>query len=150
MIMKKLLLFICLLATTATSQAQSILYNKTSQKSGIESFYYSQDMMRSAELKNIQNEDANLSVLDWRRIKSLEYLSATKRRAVRSLKKEGKKNIGKDSKVLMQINKKDHNLSIYKTARSSYLLINEAPKRYTIISLEGDIRPCSLSNIFTK
>lgn len=150
MIMKKLLLFICLLATTITSQAQSVLYNKTSQKSGIESFYYSQDMMRSAELKNIQNEDANLSVLDWRRIKSLEYLSATKRRAVRSLKKEGKKNIGKDSKVLMQINKKDHNLSIYKTARSSYLLINEAPKRYTIISLEGDIRPCSLSNIFTK
>ena len=144
MIMKKLLLFICLLATTITSQAQSVLYNKTSQKSGIESFYY------SAELKNIQNEDANLSVLDWRRIKSLEYLSATKRRAVRSLKKEGKKNIGKDSKVLMQINKKDHNLSIYKTARSSYLLINEAPKRYTIISLEGDIRPCSLSNIFTK
>lgn len=64
--------------------------------------------------------------------------------------KEGKKNIGKDSKILMQINKKDHNLSIYKTARSSYLLINEAPKRYTIISLEGDIRPCSLSNIFTK
>ena len=81
--MKKLLLFICLLATTATSQAQSILYNKTSQKSGIESFYYSQDMMRREEQKNIQNEDANLSVLDWRRIKSLEYLSATKRRAVR-------------------------------------------------------------------
>ena len=43
MIMKKLLLFICLLATTITSQAQSALYNKTSQKSGIESFYYSQD-----------------------------------------------------------------------------------------------------------
>ena len=90
--MKKIAFFVCALVASLTAQAQSELYNKMSQVSGVESFYYTQDMIRNTDWKSIDNPDINLSSLFWGRVNSLEYLSATKGRAIRKLRKAlGKK-----------------------------------------------------------
>lgn len=149
--MKKLFIIsICLLTATISIQAQSDFYKKMSDISGVESFYYTKDMLTHTDLGKIQNEDTNLTGLNRRCIDQLEYLSATKRKAIRKLKKKEDNGIPKDSRTIMQINNKDKKLTIYQTEESSYILINDQPKRYTFIALKGYIKPFSLSSIFAK
>lgn len=149
--MKKLLLIsICLLTATTSIQAQSDFYKKMSDISGVESFYYTKDMLTHTDLSKIPNEDANLSDINRGCINQLEYLSATKRKAIRKLKKQEGTGIPKDSRIIMQINQKDKKLTIYQTGNSAYTLVNDRPKRYTFIALKGYINPFSLSNIFDK
>lgn len=149
--MKKLLLIsICLLTATTGIQAQSDFYKKMSDISGVESFYYTKDMLIHTDLSKIQNEDANLSDINSRCINQLEYLSTTKRKAIKKLKKQEDTGIPKDSRIIMQINQKDKKLTIYQTENSAYILVNDRPKRYTFITLKGYINPFSLSKIFAK
>ena len=57
MTMKKIALIVCALVASLTTQAQSELYKKMSQVSGIESFYYTQELMRDPNWKNINNPE---------------------------------------------------------------------------------------------
>lgn len=171
--MKKIAFFVCTLVASLTAQAQSELYNKMSQVSGVESFYYTQDMIRNTDWKSIDNPDINLSSLFWGRVNSLEYLSATKGRAIRKLRKaqeerleeeqkdswkesqsaQGivrKKILGSDNKVLMQINKGDRKISVYKKGSRDYTLVYDNKDRYTLIRMQADIPQYQLKEIFIQ
>lgn len=171
--MKKIAFFVCALVASLTAQAQSELYNKMSQVSGVESFYYTQDMIRNTDWKSIDNPDINLSSLFWGRVNSLEYLSATKGRAIRKLRKaqeerleeeqkdswkesqsaQGivrKKILGSDNKVLMQINKGDRKISVYKKGSRDYTLVYDNQDRYTLIRMQADIPQYQLKEIFIQ
>lgn len=173
MTMKKITLVVCALIASLTAQAQSELYKKMSQVSGIESFYYTQDLMRNANWKNIDNPDINLSSLSWFCVKNLEYLSATKRRAIRKLRKAQeerleeeqkdsweesrnekgvvrKKISGSENKVLMQINKGDRKISVYKRGKRDYTLVYDNKNRYTLIRMQADIPTHQLNGIFIQ
>lgn len=171
--MKKIALIVCALVTSLTIQAQSELYKKMSQVSGIESFYYTQELMRNPNWKNIDNPNINLSSLNWFCVKNLEYLSATKRRAIRKLRKAQEKRQeeeqkdswkekqsalgvirekipGSDYKVLMQINKDDRKISVYKRGKNDYTLIYDNKDRYTLIRMQADIPSHQLNGIFIQ
>lgn len=171
--MKKIALIVCALVTSLTTQAQSELYKKMSQVSGIESFYYTQELMRNANWKNIDNPNINLSSLNWFCVKNLEYLSATKRRAIRKLRKAQEerleeeqkdswvesrsaqgivreKILGSENKVLMQINKDDRKISVYKRGKNDYTLIYDNKDRYTLIRMQADIPSHQLNGIFIQ
>lgn len=155
--MKKFLFLAGLLIASLTAKAQSALYQEMSQVSGVESFYYSKDLMHSADLKNIENPDVNLSALNLYSIQNLEYLSATKRRAIRKLRKaqeESMKNNGNSNaskpKIIMQINKDKRKLAIYKNDKNSYLVITENKDRYTVIRMVADFASYYLDKILVK
>ena len=156
--MKKIAFFVCALVASLTAQAQSELYKKMSQVSGVESFYYTQDMIRN---------------LFWGRVNSLEYLSATKGRAIRKLRKAQEerleeeqkdswvesrsaqgivreKILGSDNKVLMQINKGDRKISVYKKGSRDYTLVYDNKDRYTLIRMQADIPQYQLKEIFIQ
>lgn len=155
--MKKIFLLAGLLIASLTAKAQSALYQEMSQVSGVESFYYSKDLMGSVNLKDIENPDINLTNLNVYHIQNLEYLSATKRRAVRKLRKaqeESMKNNGNgnasEAKIIMQVNKNDRKLAIYKKDNNSYMLINDNKDRYTVIRMVADIPSFYLDKILVK
>lgn len=155
--MKKIFLLAGLLIASLTVKAQSALYQEMSQVSGVESFYYSKDLMGSVNLKDIENPDVNLTNLNVYHIQNLEYLSATKRRAIRklrkaqeeSMKKNGNSNAS-EQKIIMQINKDDRKLAIYKKDNNSYMLINDNKDRYTVIRMVADIPSFYLDKILVK
>lgn len=155
--MKKIFLLAGLLIASLTVKAQSALYQEMSQVSGVESFYYSKDLMGSVNLKDIENPDINLTNLNVYHIQNLEYLSATKRRAIRKLRKaqeESMKNNGNgnasEAKIIMQVNKNDRKLAIYKKDNNSYMLINDNKDRYTVIRIVADIPSFYLDKILVK
>lgn len=155
--MKKIFLLAGLLIASLTVKAQSALYQEMSQVSGVESFYYSKDLMGSVNLKDIENPDINLTNLNVYHIQNLEYLSATKRRAVRKLRKaqeESMKNNGNgnasEAKIIMQVNKNDRKLAIYKKDNNSYMLINDNKDRYTVIRMVADMPSFYLDKILVK
>lgn len=155
--MKKIFLLAGLLIASLTAKAQSALYQEMSQVSGVESFYYSKDLMGSVNLKNIENPDVNLTNLNVYSIQNLEYLSATKRKAIRKLRKaqeESMKNNGNSNasepKIIMQVNKDDRKLAIYKKDKNSYMLINDNKDRYTVIRMVADIPSFYLDKILVK
>lgn len=155
--MKKIFLLASLLIASLTAKAQSALYQEMSQVSGVESFYYSKDLMGSVNLKNIENPDVNLTNLNVYSIQNLEYLSATKRKAIRKLRKaqeESMKNNGNSNasepKIIMQVNKDDRKLAIYKKDKNSYMLINDNKDRYTVIRMVADIPSFYLDKILVK
>lgn len=155
--MKKIFLLAGLLIASLTVKAQSALYQEMSQVSGVESFYYSKDLMGSVNLKDIENPDINLTNLNVYHIQNLEYLSATKRRAIRKLRKaqeESMKNNGNgnasEAKIIMQVNKNDRKLAIYKKDNNSYMLINDNKDRYTVIRMVADIPSFYLDKILVK
>lgn len=155
--MKKIFLLAGLLIASLTVKAQSALYQEMSQVSGVESFYYSKDLMGSVNLKDIENPDINLTNLNVYHIQNLEYLSATKRRAIRNLRKaqeESMKNNGNgnasEAKIIMQVNKNDRKLAIYKKDNNSYMLINDNKDRYTVIRMVADMPSFYLDKILVK
>lgn len=155
--MKKIFLLAGLLIASLTAKAQSALYQEMSQVSGVESFYYSKDLMGSVNLENIENPDVNLTNLNVYSIQNLEYLSATKRKAIRKLRKaqeESMKNNGNSNasepKIIMQVNKDDRKLAIYKKDKNSYMLINDNKDRYTVIRMVADIPSFYLDKILVK
>lgn len=171
--MKKIAFFVCTLIASLTAQAQSELYNKMSQVSGVESFYYTQELMRDPNWKNIDNPDINLSSLPWTGVYTIEYLSATKGKAIRKLRKAQEerleeeqkdswkesqstqgivreKILGSDNKVLMQINKGDRKMSIYKKGNRDYTLVYDNKDRYTLIRMQADISQDRLNKIFIQ
>lgn len=171
--MKKIALIVCALVASLTTQAQSELYKKMSQVSGIESFYYTQELMRNPNWKNIDNPDINLSSLPWTGVYTIEYLSATKRRVIRKLRKAQEKRQeeeqkdswkekqsalgvirekipGSDYKVLMQINKGDRNISVYKKGNRDYTLVYDNKDRYTLIRMQAGIPQDLLNKIFIQ
>lgn len=155
--MKKIFLLAGLLIASLTVKAQSALYQEMSQVSGVESFYYSKDLMGSVNLKDIENPDINLTNLNVYHIQNLEYLSATKRRAIRKLRKaqeESMKNNGNgnasEAKIIMQVNKNDRKLAIYKKDNNSYMLINDNKDRYTVIRMVADMPSFYLDKILVK
>lgn len=171
--MKKIAFFVCTLVASLTAQAQSELYNKMSQVSGIESFYYTQELMRDPNWKNIDNPDINLSSLPWTGVYTIEYLSATKGRAIRKLRKAQEerleeeqkeswkesqsaqgifreKILGSDNKVLMQINKGDRKISVYKKGSRDYTLVYDNKDRYTLIRMQANIPQDRLNKIFIQ
>lgn len=154
--MKKIFLLAGLLIASLTVKAQSALYQEMSQVSGVESFYYSKDLMHSADLKNIENPDINLSVLNLYSIQNLEYLSATKRRAIRKLRKAQEESLKTNSsnasepKIIMQVNKDNRKLAIYKNDKNSYLVVTENKDRYTVLRMVADFAPFYLDKILVK
>lgn len=173
--MKKIAFFVCALLASLGAQAQSELYNKMSQVSGIESFYYTEEMMRHADWRSIDNPDINFSNsrLNWYSVKTLEYLSATKCRAIRKLRKaqeerlekeqkdsweesQGAQGIvrkkipGSENKVLMQINKGDRKISVYKRGKRDYTLVYDGKDRYTLIRMQADIPAHQLNEMLIQ
>lgn len=171
--MKKIAFFVCALVASLTAQAQSELYNKMSQISGVESFYYTQELMRDPNWKKIDNPDINLSSLPWTGVYTIEYLSATKSKAIRKLRKAQEerleeeqkdswkesqsaqgivreKILGSDNKVLMQINKGDRKISVYKKGSRDYTLVYDNKDRYTLIRMQADIPQDRLNKIFIQ
>lgn len=154
--MKKIAFFVCALVASLTAQAQSEVYKKMSQVSGVVSFYYSKDQIESANLEDIDNPDVNLSNLNMYRIQNLEYLSTTKRRAIRKLRKAQEESIknnngnASESQIIMQVNKNDRNLTIYQKNKNSYLLISDNKDRYTVIRMVANVPSFYIDKILVK
>lgn len=156
-IMKKIAFFVCALITSLSAQAQSEVYKKMFQVSGVVSFYYSKDQIESAKLEDIDNPDVNLTNLNMYRIQSLEYLSATKRRAIRKLRKAQDESIKNNSngnasepQIIMQVNKNDRNQTIYQKNKNSYLLITDNKDRYTVIRMVANVPSFYMDQILVK
>lgn len=156
-IMKKIAFFVCALVASLTAQAQSEVYKKMSQVSGVVSFYYSKDQIESANLEDINNPDVNLSNLNMYRIQSLEYLSATKRRAIRKLRKAQDESIKNNSngnasepQIIMQVNKNDRKQTIYQKNKNSYLLITDNKDRYTVIRMVANVPSFYMDQMLVK
>lgn len=156
-IMKKIAFFVCVLITSLSAQAQSEVYKKMFQVSGVVSFYSSKDQIESAKLEDIDNPDVNLTNLNMYRIQSLEYLSATKRRAIRKLRKAQDESIKNNSngnasepQIIMQVNKNDRNQTIYQKNKNSYLLITDNKDRYTVIRMVANVPSFYMDQILVK
>lgn len=154
--MKKIAFFVFALVTSLTAQAQSGVYKKMFQASGVVSFYYSKDQIESANLEDIDNPDVNLSNLNMYRIQNLEYLSTTKRRAIRKLRKAQEESIknnngnASESQIIMQVNKNDRKLTIYQKNKNSYLLIADNKDRYTVIRMVANVPSFYIDKILVK
>ena len=61
-----------------------------------------------------------------------------------------KKILGSDNKVLMQINKGDRKISVYKKGSRDYTLVYDNKDRYTLIRMQADIPQYQLKEIFIQ
>lgn len=145
-----------LLLFSVALQAQTELYKEMSQTKGIESFYYTRNMLNESSFIDFDDASFNFMNLDRNRIKNIEYLSSTKRRAIRKLKKAysfelwAQNEVEKNTKTLLQLNYLKQKISIFQLPDFSYRIVLDNNKRFTIMHIQGNFRDNDVMNLIKQ
>lgn len=145
-----------LLLFSVALQAQTELYKEMSQTKGIESFYYTRNMLNESSFSDFDDASFNFMNLDRNRIKNIEYLSSTKRRAIRKLKKAysfelwAQNEVEKNTKTLLQLNYLKQKISIFQLPDFSYRIVLDNNKRFTIMHIQGNFRDNDVMNLIKQ
>lgn len=145
-----------LLLFSGALQAQTELYKKMSQTKSIESFYYTRNMLNESSFSDFDDASFNFMNLDRNRIRNIEYLSSTKRRAIRKLKKAysfelwAQNEVEKNTKTLLQLNYLKQKISIFQLPDFSYRIVLDNNKRFTIMHIQGNFRDNDVMNLIKQ
>lgn len=145
-----------LLLFSVALQAQTELYKEMSQTKDIESFYYTRNMLNESSFIDFDDASFNFMNLDRNRIKNIEYLSSTKRRAIRKLKKAysfelwAQNEVEKNTKTLLQLNYLKQKISIFQLPDFSYRIVLDNNKRFTIMHIQGNFRDNDVMNLIKQ
>lgn len=145
-----------LLLFSGTLQAQTELYKKMSQTKSIESFYYTRNMLNESSFSDFDDASFNFMNLDRNKIQNIEYLSSTKRRAIRKLKKAysfelwAQNEAENNTKTLLQLNLLKQKISIFRLQDFSYRIVLDNKKRFTIMHIQGHFLDNDVMNLIKQ
>lgn len=145
-----------LLLFSAALQAQTELYKKMSQTKSIESFYYTRNMLNESSFNDFDDASFNFMNLDRNKIQNIEYLSSTKRRAIRKLKKAysfelwAQNEAENNTKMLLQLNLLKQKISIFQLQDFSYRIVLDNKKRFTIMHIQGHFLDNDVMNLIKQ
>lgn len=137
-------------------QAQTELYKKMSQTKSIESFYYTRNMLNESSFSDFDDASFNFMNLDRNKIQNIEYLSSTKRRAIRKLKKAysfelwAQNEAENNTKMLLQLNLLKQKISIFQLQDFSYRIVLDNKKRFTIMHIQGHFLDNDVMNLIKQ
>lgn len=137
-------------------QAQTELYKKMSQTKSIESFYYTRNMLNESSFSDFDDASFNFMNLDRNKIQNIEYLSSTKRRAIRKLKKAysfelwAQNEAENNTKTLLQLNLLKQKISIFRLQDFSYRIVLDNKKRFTIMHIQGHFLDNDVMNLIKQ
>lgn len=137
-------------------QAQTELYKKMSQTKSIESFYYTRNMLNESSFSDFDDASFNFMNLDRNKIQNIEYLSSTKRRAIKKLKKAysfelwAQNEAENNTKTLLQLNLLKQKISIFRLQDFSYRIVLDNKKRFTIMHIQGHFLDNDVMNLIKQ
>lgn len=147
--LRNLILMICL-CCSFSAFAQDDVFDKLSDMDGVTAVYISKSMFGS--MGGMEMSGLDISKVAGK-IEAMQILTAEKTKAAQAMKTEADKLVkNKDYEVMMKVKDSDLKVMFYTKKHNDkikelLMLVDEAPKEYTIIQIKGDLSLKDIQNI---